>query len=58
VLDVDQEGTIRMGAHSGKEPHLTVGNIYEAELERFDSFRIWDDSGEDYIYPRGRFELV
>jgi hypothetical protein len=47
-----------MGAHSGKEPHLTVGNIYEAELERFDSFRIWDDSGEDYIYPRGRFELV
>jgi hypothetical protein len=38
---------------------LTVGRIYAAELDTDpDSLRVWDDSGEDYLYPKSMFEAV
>jgi hypothetical protein len=36
---------------------LTVGKTYQALVE--DGYvRVWDDSGEDYLYPLDRFEFL
>lgn len=48
---------------TGDEIDLTLGKIYEAEVELIkDSFcplyRVVDDSGEDYLYDPKRFEVV
>ena len=37
---------------------LTPGKIYEALLENNYDFRVIDDSGEDYLYPKSFFEVV
>ncbi len=31
---------------------LTDGKIYEATVEDEDNYRVIDDSGEDYLYPK------
>ena len=31
---------------------LTDGKIYEATIEDNDYYRVIDDSGEDYLYPK------
>lgn len=31
---------------------LTNGKIYEATVEDSDYYRVIDDSGEDYLYPK------
>ena len=49
----------------GREPNpgpfldLEVGAIYSAMPTRENGWwRVWDGSGEDYLYPDGYFELV
>ena len=38
-------------------PELAVGKTYRAEREgRW--LRVWDDFGEDYLYPARMFEIV
>lgn len=49
---------------------LTNGKIYEATIEDEDYYRVIDDSGEDYLYPKinpapldgscegGRWEII
>lgn len=37
---------------------LTPGKVYEATDENTYDFRVVDDSGEDYLYPKSFFEIV
>ncbi|ESQ94683.1 hypothetical protein ABENE_00900 [Asticcacaulis benevestitus DSM 16100 = ATCC BAA-896] len=37
--------------------NLTIGNIYEAALEK-DMIRVWGDYGEDYLYPLDMFQIL
>lgn len=38
--------------------NLTNNNIYDCLGREYDTFRIIDDSGEDYLYPITEFELI
>ncbi len=42
---------------TGSFINLTSGNVYEARREG-KWWRVWDDFGEDYLYPLDRFEPV
>lgn len=48
-----------MSAQSLVEPlsNLTIGNLYDVVLER-DMIRVWDDYGEDYLYPLDMFQIL
>ena len=37
---------------------LTVGKIYEVIAIEHGFYRLIDDSGEDYLYPPARFEII
>ena len=37
---------------------LTPNKIYEATEENEFDFRVIDDSGEDYLYPKNFFEIA
>ena len=37
-------------------PHLTVGAAYHAEPAGEGWLRVWDDRGEDSLYPAGLFK--
>lgn len=37
---------------------LTSGKVYDVISVEKDWYRIKDDSGEDYLYPPERFEIV
>lgn len=48
---------VRIGGERSSD--LTVGRMYEAEFDSDpDSLRVWDDSGEDYLYPKSMFEVL
>jgi hypothetical protein len=36
--------------------NLTLGKRYKAQIEG-DYLRVWDDFGEDYLYPKYMFSL-
>ena len=37
---------------------LTHGKIYECIGQKYSSYKIIDDSNEDYYYPKEEFEIV
>jgi len=41
----------------GHFTNLTLGKVYEAVREG-DWWRVWDDFGEDYLYPSRMFEMT
>lgn len=41
----------------GSFHNLTLGKVYEAEADG-DWWRVWDDFGEDYLYPSRMFEMI
>lgn len=54
---IDPE-TMRLGCLSFSD--LTKGEVYITKEDPFDDdwIRVWDDSGEDYLYPREYFDEV
>lgn len=48
--------------NSGYEASLELRKLYkilpDAEAERHDQLRVIDESGEDYLYPKGFFAVV
>ena len=49
---------LRVEASDGEMVSLTRGKLYDV-LEQDDEFyRIVDDTGEDYLYPKSMFERV
>ena len=44
---------------SGEDPtDLTLGRVYSVLEVEDDLYRIVDDSGEDYLYPRDMFQVL
>ena len=37
---------------------LTNGKLYKVLSVERDWYRIMDDTGEDYLYPAGNFEII
>jgi hypothetical protein len=37
---------------------LTLGTVYEVLAEEHGWYRIVDDTGEDYLYPKTMFEVL
>lgn len=37
---------------------LTIGKAYEVLAEEHGHYRIIDDSGEDYLYPKEKFRIA
>jgi hypothetical protein len=37
---------------------LTLGKVYEVLAEEHGYYRIVDDTGEDYLYPKTMFEVL
>jgi hypothetical protein len=42
----------------GSPMTLTHGAVYEVVAIEDDSYRIFDDTDEDYLYPISNFEIV
>jgi hypothetical protein len=42
----------------GSPMTLTHGAIYEVMAVEDDSYRIIDDTNEDYLYPISKFEII
>ena len=41
----------------GEFPNLTLGKEYPAKMEG-EWLRVWDDHGEDYLYPARMFSFI
>lgn len=55
----ERGGVLRLGHVDGREMiSLRVGQVYDALEEDAEYYRVWDDSGEDYLYPKAMFELA
>ena len=57
-LSEERNGTLRQGQFEGALISLTVGKFYEATEGGRGYFRIVDDTGEDYLYPKSMFEIM
>ncbi|MDR0852910.1 MAG: hypothetical protein LBN34_00885 [Clostridiales Family XIII bacterium] len=44
----------------GRDDPVTLrnGHIYEVLAEEHGSYRVIDEEGEDYLYPKREFEIV
>ena len=56
---VERNGSLCLETVDGEEMiSLDVGQIYEALVEDAEYYRVWDNSGEDYLYPKRMFDIV
>jgi len=52
----EPDGSFSFGPVDGETlMHLSIGKLYEVLWEDEDFYRIIDDSGEDYMYPKYMF---
>jgi len=55
---VERDGRLKMTVGPGRLVGLTKGETYEVIAVEGGWYRLIDDSGEDYLYPRHLFEVV
>ena len=44
--------------HEGSPMTCTKGKVYDVLSIEYDSYRVIDDTGEDYLYDKSSFEVV
>jgi hypothetical protein len=52
------DGFLHVGPVEGETTDVTIGRLYEVLWEDEYFYRIVDDMGEDYMYPKYMFERV
>jgi hypothetical protein len=57
-LHEEPDGSLSFGPIDGETLDLSIGKLYEVLWEDEDFYRIVDDSGEDYMYPKYMFVRV
>ena len=46
------------GEHDRLSTSLTVGRVYVVVGEELGMYAIVDDTGEEYLFPKGRFQVL
>ena len=54
----ETERGLTVELHHGEMASLTIGQVYEVLSEEHGFYRIVDNTGEDYLYPKEMFAIL